>query len=244
MGETRMTEQQISKAVLINLVERKVQSLFDSKKLTGTVHLSFGQEAVDVRCVANATNPLVFGNHRSHGQYLAVTDDVTGLFRQLKEGKSQHLYYPDKFLSTGIQGGLLPVAFGAAQALKGEDRDVLCFVGDGTLGQGVFYETLGLLQQNPCRLRIIILDNNYSMSETGKLPGIQHLRQAFGLNGKHLNRYRVRRNCGHSCSDTEMYRPRHDKMLSSVRRDEWLYIKDIDYDGISKRVQEAANEHF
>lgn len=206
----------------IRYAELEIEKAFKEKKIAGTVHLSIGQEWCDVTIIQSFKNPMVFGNHRSHGQYLATTGDVKGLFQQVKIGMSQHLYSPDKFLSHGIQGDLLPVAYGTALAfhMKGIKRHVLAFIGDGTLGEGIVYETLNLLSRTPyVPLTICILDNDYSMSKTAFTPHVPTLARAFDLTYadigsvdlmKHLIWAKVSRLCGHSCSDTQRYRPEYE----------------------------------
>ena len=63
-------------------------------------------------------------------------------------GGSQHLCIPDQFYSNGIQGGIVPLSAGLVNV---RNKDIYkgrkirtVFVGDGTFGQGVFYETMNL----------------------------------------------------------------------------------------------------
>ena len=60
-------------------------------------------------------------------------------------GGSQHLHAPG-FISSGIQGQMVPVALGVALAkkLRGEDGIAVVFIGDGTLGQGALYESMNI----------------------------------------------------------------------------------------------------
>jgi 2-oxoisovalerate dehydrogenase E1 component len=213
-----LTDRVIEIALQIRKVELEILRRFKAGELTGTIHLSIGQELIDTSIIAAFDNPMVFGNHRSHGQYIAATGDVDGLIRQIENGMSQHLYFPEKFISHGIQAALLPVAYGYA---SGSGRHVISFVGDGTLGQGTLYETLGLLQRRPARQTIVVMDNGYSMSATEKRPDVLLLGKSFGipvtewredavikpLDGPQIIYAPCVRLCGHSCNDTEMYRP-------------------------------------
>src|SRR3546814_3528262 len=60
-------------------------------------------------------------------------------------GSSQHLYATN-FLSNGPQGALLPVAAGVGldRRTRGTDGIAVSFIGEGTLGEGILYETLNL----------------------------------------------------------------------------------------------------
>jgi len=213
-------------AYLIRAFENEIQKQFKAGIIKGTVHLSIGQELVDVGIISAYKNPLVFGNHRSHGQYIAATKDIVGCYRQILSNMTQHLYYPDKFLATGIQGGLCAVAVGNALAfkLKGIKRKVLCFIGDGTLGQGLFWESLNFASINHLNITFVIIDNGYSMSKTQSEINIQKISELFnvydGLSETECSvvHRKVSRLCGHSCNDTQMYRPK-DEVLKNLLTD-------------------------
>ena len=80
------------------------------------------------------------------------------------KGGSQHLHYGN-FYSNGIQGGIIANAVGAALAEKKNKSGniTIVFLGDGTLGQGIVYESLNIasLWQIPI---LFILENNYYVS--------------------------------------------------------------------------------
>lgn len=212
-----MKEEHIKTAYLIRAFENEIQKQFTAGIIKGTVHLSIGQELADVEVIRSYDNPLVFGNHRSHGQYIAATDDIKGCYKQILQNRTQHLYYPDKFLSTGIQGGLCPVAAGNALAykLRGIDRRVLCFIGDGTLGQGVFWESLNFSAIKKLPITFVIIDNGYSMSHTETAINIDKIKELYRLTeeGCQVIHHRVTRLCGHSCNDTQAYRPKDEQRI-------------------------------
>lgn len=223
-----MKEEVLRLAYLIRAFENEIDRQFKAGIITGTVHLSKGQEYIDAQIITYFDNPLVFGNHRSHGQYIATTGDITGCYQQILQNRTQHLYYPDKFLSTGIQGGLCPVAVGNALAykLKGIERQVLCFVGDGTLAQGVFWESVNFAALYNLNITFIIIDNGYSMSKTksrieayqiANLYNIHY--SSFDSNGGYYEKQgcqliyvQCSRLCGHSCNDTQIYRQKDEKL--------------------------------
>ena len=108
-----------------------------------------------------ARRDVIVSNHRCHGHYLAFTDDVDGLLREVMgkqggvcggKGGSQHLCN-DGFYSNGILGSTVPLAAGMALAERerGGDAVVTVFLGDGTLGQGVVYESLNIASLWGCR---------------------------------------------------------------------------------------------
>ena len=71
-------------AYLIRRVEQRFLQLFSEGKLFGTTHTCIGQELSAV-CLARhlQAQDVVFSNHRCHGHYIAVTDDVEGLVAEV-----------------------------------------------------------------------------------------------------------------------------------------------------------------
>lgn len=185
----------VEKAYLIRAAETAFLELFKQGLLRGTVHTCVGQEfsALSV-CNYLTDQDFVVSNHRGHGHFVAHTGDVKALIGELlgKEigaskgiGGSQHLYH-DNFISNGIQGSILPVAAGIAFAkkLKGENDIAVVFAGDGTLGEGAFYETLNLVSLYSLPLLIILEDNEISQStpQSQNLSGtIKGRSEAFGI---------------------------------------------------------------
>jgi TPP-dependent pyruvate/acetoin dehydrogenase alpha subunit len=121
----------------------------------------------------------LFSNHRCHGHFLAWTGDAFGLLAEIMGkpaglcagiGGSQHICAPG-FKSNGVQGGIVPAAAGIAWAeqLKGSDRLSVVFLGDGTLGEGVVYETLNLTALWQLPLLLVVEDNGWSQSTPSRL---------------------------------------------------------------------------
>lgn len=73
----------------IRYFEEQVKVAFMEGRFGGTVHLSIGQELVDASIIAANPSAMIFGNHRSHGQYIARTGDFEGLVGQIRKGCSQ-----------------------------------------------------------------------------------------------------------------------------------------------------------
>ncbi len=142
----------------------------------GTTHTYLGQEANAVGVLAHIQqDDIVVSNHRCHGHFLAYGGDPRSLFAELMgratgvcagRGGSQHLHWRN-FYSTGILGGILPIATGMALAEKYKHSGAIAiaFLGDGTLGQGVVYEALNMasLWQAPI---LYVLENNHIAQTT------------------------------------------------------------------------------
>ena len=165
--------------MLIREVEQRFITLFSNGKINGTVHTCVGQEFSAVM-VAGQLDPsdFVFSNHRCHGHFISFTGATELLVAELlgKEtgtcggiGSSQHLCHRN-FYSNGIQGGILPVAAGMALKLKVDAQKNIgvAFIGDGTLGEGIVYETLNLISLLSIPLLIVCEDNGYAQSTPRK----------------------------------------------------------------------------
>ncbi|ONI91599.1 hypothetical protein ALI22I_08270 [Saccharothrix sp. ALI-22-I] len=185
----------VRKALLTRRVEERLLELFTSGELAGTVHTCIGQEfSAAVISDHLRDEDAVFSNHRCHGHYLAATGDVVGLVAEVMgrragvcggRGGSQHLHR-ENFLSTGVQGGCVPIAAGAALARKTrQDGGVaVCFIGDGTLGEGIVYEVLNLASLWRLPLVLVVEDNSYAQStpkNTGVAGTIAARASAFGV---------------------------------------------------------------
>jgi TPP-dependent pyruvate/acetoin dehydrogenase alpha subunit len=185
----------------IRRFEETLLSLFDEGALNGTTHCCIGQEA-DAVGIADHLQPgdHVFSNHRCHGHYLALTGDADGLLREIMglpggvcggRGGSQHLCAPG-FKSNGVLGGTVPNAAGIAlgQRLDGGDRISVAFIGDGTLGEGVVYETLNIASLWQLPLLIVCEDNGWAQStpRARNLAGSIAARfTAFGIPARELD---------------------------------------------------------
>jgi len=188
----------------MRLIRRTEQTFFDLYArglMAGTVHTSIGQEA----CAAGVVNALdrardvIFSSHRAHGHFLAYCDDVDGLVAELLGraggivggvGGTQHLHVRNLY-TNGVQGGIVPNAAGAALAekLKQSGAIVVVFLGDGTMGQGVVYESMNLAALWSLPLLFVLEDNQYAQSthrsqeHAGDLAGRA---AAFGIEGAEL----------------------------------------------------------
>ncbi len=152
MPENRFLYHQLYR---IRRFEETVLANFPKGIFYGTTHTYLGQEAnaVGVLCKIQEGD-IVFSNHRCHGHYLAYGGDMVSLFAELMgretgvcggRGGSQHLHWRN-FYSNGVQGGIVPIATGMALAEKYKNSGAItiAFLGDGTLGEGVVYESLNM----------------------------------------------------------------------------------------------------
>lgn len=210
---------------------------FKNGKVPGTIHCCIGQELDIVNIISQMKeDDIITSNHRSHGHFLAYThnfngllDEILGLPTGVNQGRAfgQHLHFKN-FYATGVQGGLVPIACGMALAEKFNNTKnmVFCFIGDGTLGQGVLYESLNIASLWQLPICFVVENNQYAMStKTNNViaGSIKKRFEAFNIQESDennitrmcptyiiLNTYRF---CGHSGNDNRCYRSPDEEKL-------------------------------
>ena len=143
---------------LIRAFEEQVRSLYSGGAIPGLVHLCAGQEAVAVGvCCLLGADDMIASNHRGHGHCLAKGADVARLMAEVMGrrtgyglGRSGTLHVFDaangNLGTTGIVGGGIPLAAGAALSAKrnGRGQVAAAFFGDGALNQGLMFEVMNM----------------------------------------------------------------------------------------------------
>jgi len=141
---------------LIRETEKLILELFGRGLVSGTTHTCLGQELCQMSVVRALNHPddYVLSNHRNHGHFLTYSGNVAGLVAEIMGrkdgvcggyGGSQHLAFRN-FHSNGVQAGMTAIGVGLAVALKakGSKGVVATVIGDGTLGEGLLYESMNL----------------------------------------------------------------------------------------------------
>lgn len=119
-------------------------------------HLYSGEEAVAVGlCSALSKDDYIFGNHRSHGHFLAKGGPMKAMVAEIYcretgcsrgRGGSMHLIDMEKGMlgSAPIVAGTISLALGAslASSIRKDGKVAVSFFGDGATGEGAFYESL------------------------------------------------------------------------------------------------------
>jgi pyruvate dehydrogenase E1 component alpha subunit len=143
---------------LIRSFEEQVRNLSAAGAIPGLVHLCAGQEAVAVGvCSLLNADDTIASNHRGHGHCLAKGADVARVMAEimgrragysLGRGGSLHIFDAanGNLGTTGIVGGGIPLAAGAALSAKrcGRGQVAVCFFGDGALNQGLMFEVMNM----------------------------------------------------------------------------------------------------
>lgn len=142
----------------IRRFEERVMELFMQGRIPGFAHSYIGQEAVAAGvCALLRADDYVISNHRGHGHLIAKGADLNRMMAELYgrrdglcRGKSGSMHLADMRVgvppATGIVGGGLPIAMGAAYAaqVRGTDQVAVSFFGEGASGQGTFHEALNM----------------------------------------------------------------------------------------------------
>ena len=175
MNNSLPLEELYKKMLMIRYFEQEVLKLFEQGQLFGTTHAYIGQEANAVGVITNLKkSDIVISNHRCHGHYITHKQNPYALLCEMmgKEdglcagrGGSQHIC-DDGFFSNGVQGGIMPLSAGLAYSEKFNKTGniVVVFIGDGTLGEGVLYETLNIVSKWELPLLIVLENNRYAQS--------------------------------------------------------------------------------
>jgi acetoin:2,6-dichlorophenolindophenol oxidoreductase subunit alpha len=184
--------------------EAAVRSL-DEKLVLGAIHPSIGQEAVAVGVCCNMEREdLLLSTHRGHGHTLAKGADALAMMRELfgraggtcgGKGGSMHIadFEVGMLGANGVVGANIPIAAGAAHALKlrGEKRVVVCIFGDGAINRGPFLEGLNWAKVFDLPVLFVCEDNNFSATtHTAAMtagPGAAARAESLGLPAQTLD---------------------------------------------------------
>ncbi len=157
----------------IRMVEEAIAKRYPEGEMRCPVHLSIGQEAVAVGvCQAITNDDRVYSTHRSHAHYLAKGGDLKRMLAEIYgrqdgciggRGGSMHLMDVSvgMMASVPIVASSIPVAVGGAlaDARAGRDRVSVAFIGDASVEEGVFHESVNfaVLRNLPA---IFVCENN------------------------------------------------------------------------------------
>jgi pyruvate dehydrogenase E1 component alpha subunit len=160
--------------VRIRFCEESLVAPIINREVRCPCHLYSGQEAVAAGiCAALNKDDYVFGNHRSHGHYLAKGGSMPEMVAEFYgcetgcsrgRGGSMHLIAPETGMlgSAPIVAGTISLAMGAALAssIRQDNRVAVCFFGDGATGEGVLYECLNFAALKKLPI-IFVCENNF-----------------------------------------------------------------------------------
>ncbi len=194
--------------LLIREFEVRTMQAYQNRLIGGFCHIYIGQEAVAVGTIAavNPDDPVVLA-YRDHGHALARGMDpkycMAEMFGRIGgcskgKGGSMHMFDANHYLygGHGIVGAQTPLGAGLAFATKYEDEVIndgksshitLCYLGDGALNQGSFYEAMNLASLQDLPVIFILENNRYSMGTaiergTSMAHDLRMKSEAHGIN--------------------------------------------------------------
>ena len=183
----------------IRMVEERIADLIKLGEITTPCHLYIGQEAIATGVCANLNDDdYAFSTHRSHGHFIAKGGDLNAMMAEIfcretgcSKGRGGSMHLCDSNVSfpgsTAIVGGAIPLAVGAALAIKTRKRKnvSVVFFGDGAVSEGVFFEALNLATLLKLPVIFVCENNLYSthmpISKILNNANITDLIQGFNL---------------------------------------------------------------
>ena len=162
--------------VLIRAFEESGLEAQKQGLVLGAIHPSIGQEAVPVGVCAHLRGEdVLLSTHRGHGHTLAKGADPTAMMCELfgrvggtcgGKGGSMHIadFAVGMLGANGVVAANIEIATGAAHAirLKGEDKVVACFFGDGAINRGPFLEGLNWASVHALPILFVCEDNGFA----------------------------------------------------------------------------------
>ena len=190
---------------LIRRFEERAREMYTKAKIGGYCHDNLGEEATIVGLLAAlAPEDYLFTNYREHGYMIArgvapgrVMAELFGKETGVSRGRGGSMHLFDAAVhfmgGYGIVGGQLPLAVGAAFALKYQQRPgvVVCQLGDGTTNIGAWHESLNLAKIYQLPALFFIVNNGYGMgttvAEAAAEPELYKRGCAFRIHGERID---------------------------------------------------------
>jgi pyruvate dehydrogenase E1 component alpha subunit len=190
----------LKKMLLIRHFETRAESAYQMGKIGGFFHAYTGQEAIQTaavlaldskdwftttyRCHALALLTGVTPNEAMAELYGKVTGNALG------RGGSMHLFSHNMLGGYGIVGGHVPIATGAAFAIKYQKKPQvsICFLGDGAVPQGAVHESLNLASLWDLPAIYVVENNQWGMGTkvsraVAAYPIAEKMAIAYGMEG-------------------------------------------------------------
>lgn len=166
-----------SQMLLIRRFEERTGEMYTRARIGGYCHLNLGEEATIVGLMsALSEEDYIYTNYREHGYILArgippnrIMAELFGKQTGVSRGRggSMHMFHSKAHFmgGYGIVGGQIPLAIGAAFALKYKQQPgiVVCQMGDSTTNIGAWHESLNIAKLYELPIIFYIVNNGYGM---------------------------------------------------------------------------------
>lgn len=161
----------------IRLVEEGIADRYPQGKMRCPMHLSIGQEAAAIGVgLALQHSDLAVSSHRAHAHYLskggnlkAMLSEIYGKGNGCSSGRGGSMHLIDTKIgfmgSTAIVGNSMPIGVGLALSLQLQKSSAVSavFCGDGSLEEGVFYESANFAVVRKLPVLFVCENNLYSV---------------------------------------------------------------------------------
>lgn len=162
---------------LIRCIENEISINYSKEEMRCPIHLSIGQEAAAVGVCFNLNfKDKFFSTHRCHAHYIAKGGSLDKMIGEIYgkvngcckgRGGSMHLFDEDAGLSSSIPivASSIPLAVGNALAdkLSKKNNVSVASLGDGSVEEGVFYESLNFAILKKLPVLFLCENNLYSV---------------------------------------------------------------------------------
>jgi pyruvate dehydrogenase E1 component alpha subunit len=200
LGPARLIEI-LKNMVLIRQFEIRGEAAYLQGLVGGFYHSYAGQEAIQTAALASFGKENWFiTTYRCHALALLLGASPNEIMAELYgratgnakgRGGSMHLYTNRLLGGFGIVGGHLPIAIGAAFSLKYQnkkDEVSLCFMGEGSVAQGAFHESLNLSALWNLPAIFVIENNQWGMgTHVKRAISVDHIAEkhaiSYGIKG-------------------------------------------------------------
>ncbi len=161
--------------------EKKIFETYNKGLIKYPVHLSKGNEKQLSKVFQYVDkDDWLFSSWRNHAHALLHGMSEKKLYDQIFNGRSMYVSCKKrKIFCSSIAGGVVPIALGAALAIKKKKlkNKVWLFVGDMTSQMGVFHEAYNYSRNFKLPLEIVIEDNGMSVyTDTKKTWNISKIK--------------------------------------------------------------------
>lgn len=185
----------------IRRFEEAAEVAFRNARMRGALHFYIGEEATATGvCAHLRRDDYITSTHRGHGHCIAKGGQLNKMMAELfgrvtgycgGKGGSMHIADLDLGIlgANGVVGAGIPIATGAALGakLRGEDKVVVCFFGDGAGPTGAFHEGVNFGALNALPIVYMCENNQYGMATTSERAnagsGIAGRAASYGIPG-------------------------------------------------------------
>ena len=193
------------KMLTIRLFEERCNYLFMQGRIPSTLHLYIGQEAVASGvCAHLRKDDYITSTHRPHGHAIAKGVSLKSIMAELYgkvtgccKGKGGSMHVGDirvgMFPAIAIVGACIPVAVGAALAVKRLDTDrvAVSFFGEGATNEGAFHEGVNMAAIWNLPVVFVCENNLYGastpFSTVSRIRNAYERASAYGIPGEQVD---------------------------------------------------------